>query len=212
MTTITALPTPPSRSDPANFAARGDAFLGALPTFATEANAVASEVNASALAAQISEDNAEGYAAAAQVAATAASASKWNAATSYAEGAVVWSPLNGKAYRRKAPGGVVATDPASDATNWYDVLSLSSPPYITIATNTSAQAGNKYALSATLELLLPAAPAVGDVVSFLVLPGVTGCSINPNGLKIRGATGIMNIDVANAGSDLTYTGTTHGWV
>jgi hypothetical protein len=43
---ITALPTPPSRSDPANFADRGDAFLGALPTFQSEANALATDVNA----------------------------------------------------------------------------------------------------------------------------------------------------------------------
>jgi hypothetical protein len=41
---ITALPTPPSRSDPANFADRGDAFLGALPTFQSEANALATDV------------------------------------------------------------------------------------------------------------------------------------------------------------------------
>jgi hypothetical protein len=41
MPTITALPTPPSRSDPTNFAAQGDAFLSALPTFQAEANAVA---------------------------------------------------------------------------------------------------------------------------------------------------------------------------
>ena len=38
---ITPLPDPPSRADPANFAARGDAFLGALPLFATEMNAFA---------------------------------------------------------------------------------------------------------------------------------------------------------------------------
>lgn len=39
---ITPLPTPvPSSGDPANFDARADAFLGALPTFATEANALA---------------------------------------------------------------------------------------------------------------------------------------------------------------------------
>lgn len=44
MTTITPLPDPPSRADPANFAARGDAFLGALPDFVTETNAVATEV------------------------------------------------------------------------------------------------------------------------------------------------------------------------
>lgn len=44
MSTITALPIPPSRDDPTNFSARADDFLGALPTFATETNTVASEV------------------------------------------------------------------------------------------------------------------------------------------------------------------------
>ena len=48
MTTISALPTPPSRNDPVNFNTRADAFLGALPTFATETNTVASEVNTAA--------------------------------------------------------------------------------------------------------------------------------------------------------------------
>lgn len=43
---ITALPTPPTRQDPDNFADRGDAFLAALPTFVTEANALATAVNA----------------------------------------------------------------------------------------------------------------------------------------------------------------------
>lgn len=43
--TITALPTPPTRSDASNFNVRADAFLSALPTFATEANALATEVN-----------------------------------------------------------------------------------------------------------------------------------------------------------------------
>ena len=37
---ITALPTPPSRQQPeATFATNADNFLGALPTFVTEANA-----------------------------------------------------------------------------------------------------------------------------------------------------------------------------
>lgn len=35
---ITQLPDPPSRADPANFAAKGDAFLGALPQFRNELN------------------------------------------------------------------------------------------------------------------------------------------------------------------------------
>jgi hypothetical protein len=42
---ITALPTPPSRADSTTFSSRADAFLGALPTFATEANALAEQVN-----------------------------------------------------------------------------------------------------------------------------------------------------------------------
>lgn len=42
---ITPLPTPPTRQDPANFSARGDAFLGALPQFQVETNALADEVS-----------------------------------------------------------------------------------------------------------------------------------------------------------------------
>lgn len=42
---ITALPTPPSRADAANFSTRADAFLAALPVFSTEANALATETN-----------------------------------------------------------------------------------------------------------------------------------------------------------------------
>ena len=42
---ITLLPTPPTRQDPANFNTRADEFLGALPTFGTEANSLATDVN-----------------------------------------------------------------------------------------------------------------------------------------------------------------------
>lgn len=47
---ITALPTPPTRDDPSNFAQRADDFLAALPAFATETNAVAAEVEAGRVA------------------------------------------------------------------------------------------------------------------------------------------------------------------
>lgn len=42
---ITDLPTPPSRTDAANFNVRAESFLGALPTFVTQANALATETN-----------------------------------------------------------------------------------------------------------------------------------------------------------------------
>lgn len=118
---ITPLPTPPSRDDPTNFSARGDAFLGALPTFATEANALAVDVNADAAAAAVSASDAETAATGAEAAAVAASAAanvtKWISGTTYTEGTVVWSPISYLSYRRKTTGGGT-TDPSADSTNW----------------------------------------------------------------------------------------------
>lgn len=51
MTTITALPTPPARTMTSEaFVTAADNFMGALPTFATQTNAVASEINTMAAA------------------------------------------------------------------------------------------------------------------------------------------------------------------
>lgn len=47
--TITALPTPPSRTRPSTFAAEGDAFLAALPTFQSEVNATAATMSLDAV-------------------------------------------------------------------------------------------------------------------------------------------------------------------
>lgn len=118
---ITPLPTPPSRDDPANFAARGDAFLGALPAFAAETNAIAGEVTADALtassaaaAAVVAETAAE---AAAEAANQSANVTRWISGTTYVQGNVVWSPINFLSYRRRT-NGAGTTDPSADATNW----------------------------------------------------------------------------------------------
>lgn len=111
MTTITSLPTPPSRQDTTNFNDRADAFLGALPTFATETNAVASEVNAASANAVASSN--------AAIAAT--NITKWVSGTTYAQGAVVWSPINGLGYRRITASGSGTTDPSLDTTNYKQV-------------------------------------------------------------------------------------------
>lgn len=66
---ISALPDPPSRQDPVNFASKGDALLGALPDFVDEANAMSTELNLKYDAAM-----AAGLANAATNAATAAAA------------------------------------------------------------------------------------------------------------------------------------------
>ena len=97
---ITPLPTPPSRSDPANFADRGDAFLGALPTFVTEANALAADVSASEAAVN-----------------AIVNVTLWVSGTSYTIGQAVYSPITFLTYRRKT-NGAGTTDPSADTTNW----------------------------------------------------------------------------------------------
>jgi len=118
---MTPLPTPPSRNDPTNFATRADAFLGALPTFQTEANALEVAVDADAVAAAASAASAASSVTAAQAAAAGAAAAanvtKWVSGTTYTEGAVVWSPINFLSYRRRTTGGGT-TDPSADSTNW----------------------------------------------------------------------------------------------
>lgn len=118
---MTPLPTPPSRNDPTNFAARADAFLGALPTFQTEANALEVAVDADAVAAAASAVTAGNAVTAAQAAAAGAAAAanvtKWISGTTYAEGVVVWSPITYLSYRRKT-AGAGTTDPSADSTNW----------------------------------------------------------------------------------------------
>lgn len=86
MTTITALPPAPSRTDPDTFSAKSDALLGALDQFVTETNTVASEVNANAVsaAADAAATAADAIATAADAAATAI-----DAATSTAQAASV---------------------------------------------------------------------------------------------------------------------------
>lgn len=79
---ITALPTPPSRQDPANFAARGDALLSALPTFVTEANALQTAVNAKEASANTKAADASASAASALLSKNAASTSAASALVS----------------------------------------------------------------------------------------------------------------------------------
>lgn len=113
---ITPLPTPPSRGDePTTFRTDADAFLGALPTFATEANALAVEVGDdataaaasataaadSALQASSSASSASGSASAASSAASAAGDSATNAAASLSSFRAVYL-------------GEAASDPTTD--------------------------------------------------------------------------------------------------
>lgn len=134
---ITTLPSPPSRQDPANFADEADAFLGALPTFQSEANALGSYLDgvgadvdtdataaaASASAAATSETNAANSAtAAANSAANVASA--WSSGASYSIGTLVYSTVDYKTYRAITTHSGETTDPSSDLTNWVSMAGI----------------------------------------------------------------------------------------
>jgi len=108
---ITALPTPPSRQDPTNFNDRADSFLGALPTFQSQANALSTEVN----------NRADTVEASSTAVLAATNITKWVSGTTYTQGAVVWSPVNGLGYRRITASGSGTTDPSSDTTNYKQV-------------------------------------------------------------------------------------------
>lgn len=111
---ITSLPNPPTRSDPVNFNSRADAFLSALPAFATEANTLQSDVNAKQAAAAASATNAL---ASENAAAANSGATIWVSGTTYAIGNVRFSPVTYLSYRRKT-AGTGTTDPSADSTNW----------------------------------------------------------------------------------------------
>lgn len=154
MTTITSLPTAPSRSDPATFSDRSDALLGALDQFVTETNTVAGEVNANAIAAAASASDAadqvtlaagqvtlattqaDAAEASATAAAQASNAALWVSGTSYVIGNVTISPTDFQAYRRKT-NGAGTTDPSADSTNWTKATASGIANVVTATTATT---------------------------------------------------------------------------
>lgn len=215
--TIAALPTPPSRSDSANFAARGDAFLGALPTFRTEANAVAANVYANAVEADADAVAADASATLAANSAAAAAASvgsaQWVSGTTYNAGQVVWSPANFLTYRRKTTGAGT-TDPSLDATNWAPQLPAATPTLnVVTGTTQTASAGNHYVLTnvAATTVTLPASPSVGDIVWVTVGNGLTTNIVARNGNKIQSLAEDLTLNATYAAVQMRYINATIGW-
>lgn len=108
---ITTLPPAPSRNDPSTFADKGDALLGQLDLFVTEANALETNVNAKESSATASAVTATTQASNASTSATNAAASAlsalanagatvWLTSTAYTAGtSVKYSPINFQVYR-----------------------------------------------------------------------------------------------------------------
>ena len=220
---VTDLPTPPSRSDSANFAVRGDAFLGALPTFQTETNAVAANAYANALEADAdaaaalaqatsATASAAASAASASASATAAGATIWVSGTTYAIGDVRWSPATRYTYRR-ITNGAGTTDPSADPTNWT-LAAIALPAMVLISAATTTLVANQHAVlqnASATTATLPATPAAGDAVWVSPGNGRADNVIARNGSKIMGITQDLTVDDPDATVLLRYIDATTGW-
>ena len=81
-----------------------------------------------------------------------------------------------------------------------------------LSTSTTAVTGRNYVATASLTLLLPAAPAIGDIVSFSNASGTTTCVIGRNNNNINSIAQDMTVNKLYAAFTLQYTDATRGWV
>lgn len=124
---ITTLPPVPSRSNPSNFSDKADAFLGALPTFATEANTLEANVNSKESTATTAANTATTAANTATTKAGEASASATTAQNWATSLSVVSGGLYGARYYAQQAANAVGSfkgsrdsDPPTAVTgDWY---------------------------------------------------------------------------------------------
>lgn len=201
---ITPLPPPPLLSDTADaFDQKAFALTAALPKCIEETNALCKNVFGNAVIAE----------GAANAAAALVDAPRWSASANYEEGQATYSPINGRTYRRKAPGGITSIDPSLDPASWVDVLKTPPLVFELIGADTQLVSGHCYMLTAGgLTLTMPANPEPGDVV------GIKCCGVGVNTLLLHNggaiegyADDVLIVDRYFAKA-LEWSGTTKGWV
>lgn len=196
---ITLLPTPPTTADPSTFDARADAFLAALPAFGTEANVLATDVNADEVAAA---GSAAAAAASATLAASSSSAALWLVGTAYVAGSstvgAAISAVNFQTYRCtvNVTGGV---DPALDTGGTW-VISGSGGQVSSVNTSggtTNVIAGTGYdAISGANTYTLPTGSPNGMLIGPLRLVGAAATlTVSRNAATINGLSEDLVIDV-----------------
>lgn len=221
---ISALPSPPSRQDPANFADEADAFLGALPTFQTEVNASgtyidgkAAEVDTDAATATTQAGiattqatNAANSATAAANSAASAGGVLWVSGTSYAVGYVVYSPIDFQNYRCiQATSGT--TDPSLDETNWVALGGggggLTEQTATTTATTQTAIATYVAADYTAMELTIVADDSTDRTITKLLVVhnGTTASATQYGEVNTNAALATYDVDISGSNVRLLAT-------
>lgn len=120
--------------------------------------------------------------------------------------------VSATAFNAALPGqtGSAGKFVTTDGTNasWGSVAGVISE----ISTNTAAQNGYCYAITAGLTLTLPSSPGVGDWVAVQDSSASDAVVIGRNGEKIMGLAEDLTIDLSNVGMRLVYVGATLGWI
>ena len=129
--TIDNLPPAPSPTDSrAEFSTKTFNFYAAMAGFIAQVNAgvdwIAAQLATIAGHASSTASASADAVAAAAAAAAAAGAAKWQPVTVYADGAVVWSPITYRTYRRRGAGSGGA-DPSVNVAAW-ELQSAGLPP------------------------------------------------------------------------------------
>ena len=94
--------------------------IAAIQTASANATAAANSATASAASASAASDSADAAATSAETAAAATNAVLWVSGTTYAVGALVYSPVDNRIYRSLS-AFTSTTDPSADATNWVQL-------------------------------------------------------------------------------------------
>ncbi|HEX5486493.1 MAG TPA: tail fiber domain-containing protein [Limnobacter sp.] len=197
---ITALPSPPSRQDPTNFAAKGDALLGALPTFVTEANAMSTEFNtlySNAMAAGLA--NAATNATNAANSATAAAASATSANNSFLSMDKKWLGAKSSNPTVDNQGAALATGAAYFNTTAGETRVWSGTAWV----SASVIGGTVASLNVTGNTVLGDASTdtvqVNGYIGVGVVPASTiGLYVAPTGLTSSAQYGVRSQPIGNS--------------
>ena len=188
--TITALPAPPSRSDPTNFDSRADTFLGALPTLATEINTWAGQANSTA--STVSSDKT-----AAQSAKTAAEAAR-DVAISYGSAATAAKTAIEQALDTVAGETASVVAHAADD-NPHPVPDSQFAGAVAYATDLASQAARSLSLKQNLAANLTAVSALAVTDgNFIVGNGST--FVAESGATARASLGLGDSATKNVGT------------
>jgi hypothetical protein len=157
---------------------------------ATQVTLAANQVALAAVQVGLAADQADASATSAETAAAATNAIRWVSGTTYAIGALVWSPANGRIYRRII-AGAGTTDPSADATNWFQLTRVVEQSDIGTAPNEvplNQFLGNLAFQSSNGLVINPVASAVPSGIGDMVFQLTSDTSLV---VKVKGSDNVI---------------------